>query len=171
AGGEVLRKTIEGMGIAVRTGASTKEILGDDRVRGVRFADGSELAVDLVVVSAGIRANLELGRDCGLTCERGIVIDDRCRTSDPDISAAGECAQHRGVVYGLVAPLWEQTKVLAALLTGTDPQRRYTGSRLATKLKVMGVELTSMGRVADVQDGDEVVQYTEPSRGVYKKIV
>jgi nitrite reductase (NADH) large subunit len=171
AGGAVLRTTIENMGIQARTGTTTTHILGDERVNGVRFADGSELPTDMVVISAGIRANQELARDCGVACERAIVVDDQLRTNDPDVYAVGECAQHRGMVYGLVAPLWEQTKVLAAVLTGKDRERRYTGSKLATKLKVMGVELASMGRVSDVKDGDEVVQYSEPGRGVYKKVI
>jgi nitrite reductase (NADH) large subunit len=170
-GGAILRRTIEKMGIHVRTGTVTTHILGEGRVSGVRFADDTKLPADMVVISAGIRANLELAREAGLPCDRGILVDDQLGTTDPDVYAVGECAQHRGMVYGLVAPLWEQTKVLAAVLTDTNSDKRYEGSRLATKLKVMGVELASMGKVSDVRDGDEVVHYAEPGRGVYKKIV
>src|SRR5205814_9148674 len=93
------------------------------------------------------------------------------RTSDPSVFGVGECVQHRGMVYGLVAPLWEQTKALAKVLTGADPAAAYTGSKIATKLKVMGVELASMGRVSDVQPTDEVVQFSEPARNIYWKAV
>jgi nitrite reductase (NADH) large subunit len=170
-GGAILRRTIEGLGIQAKTGTVTTHILGEESVSGVRFADNSKMGCDMVVVSAGIRANQELARDAGINCDRGIIVDDQLRTNDPHVFAVGECCQHRGMVYGLVAPLWEQTKVLAAVLTGTAPERKYEGSKLATKLKVMGVELASMGRVSDVRDGDEVVTYSEPVRGVYKKIV
>jgi nitrite reductase (NADH) large subunit len=171
AGGKVLGETIAKMGITALTGASTKEILGHTQVTGVKFADGSEVAADMVVISAGIRPNVELARECGIACDRAIVVDDQLRTSDPAVFGVGECVQHNGMVYGLVAPLWEQTKVLAKVLTGTDPAATYTGSKLATKLKVMGVELASMGRIADLKPTDEVVQFAEPSRRVYWKAI
>ncbi len=170
-GGTVLRETVEKLGIVVRSASVTKELLGDRDVTGVRFVDGSEVACDMVVIAAGIRPNKELGQEFGLTCDRAIVVDDALRTSDPDIYSVGECAQHRGTVYGLVAPIWEQTKALAARLTGKNPDAVYTGSKLATKLKVMGVELASMGRVSDVRPGDEVVQFAEPNRQVYWKAI
>ena len=170
-GGTVLRETVEKLGITVRSASVTKEFLGDRDVTGVRFVDGSEVACDMVVIAAGIRPNKELGQEAGLTCDRAIIVDDAMRTSDPDVYSVGECAQHRGMVYGLVAPIWEQTKALAARLTGKNPDAVYTGSKLATKLKVMGVELASMGRVSDVRDGDEVVQFAEPHRQVYWKAI
>jgi nitrite reductase (NADH) large subunit len=172
-GGRVLQQTIEKLGITCLTSASTKEFVADEsgKVVGVRFADGSEIAADMVVISAGIRPNKELGQECGLTVDRAIVVDDTLATSDPDVYAVGECAQHRGMVYGLVAPLWEQTKALAGRLTGTAPEACYTGSKLATKLKVMGVELASMGRVQDVKPTDEVVTFAEPARQVYWKAI
>ena len=113
----------------------------------------------------------EIAKDSGLTVERGIVCDDQLRTSDPDIFAVGECVQHRGVIYGLVDPIWQQAKTIADVLTETNPRAAYQGSKLATKLKVMGVELASMGDAKAVQPDDEVVVYREPSRGVYKKMV
>jgi nitrite reductase (NADH) large subunit len=170
-GGAVLRQTIERMGITVRTATSTKDFVGHRRVKAVRFADGTEIPAQIVVVSAGIRPNKELGQECGLECERGILVDDNLQTSDPNIFGVGECVQHRGVTYGLVAPIWEQTKVLAARLTGVNPDATYTGSKLATRLKVMGVELASMGKVTDVQPTDEVVQFSEPARQVYWKAI
>jgi nitrite reductase (NADH) large subunit len=147
-------------------------VLGEGRVSGLAFKDGSALECDIVVFSAGTTPNVELASACRLSVERGIVVDDQMRSvDDPAIYALGECAQHRGVVYGLVAPLWEQGKVLAAHLTGADPRAAYGGSKLSTKLKVMGVELASMG-VTDARDaGDEVVQFVEAKRGIYKKLV
>jgi nitrite reductase (NADH) large subunit len=170
-GGAILRETMEKMGIEVCLERQTKAILGNGHVTGLEFADGSTLEAGMVVVSCGIRANSELARDCGLRTERGIVVDDQMRTADPRVFAVGECAQHRGMVYGLVAPLYEQAQVLADVLTGVSPDSLYLGSRLATKLKVMGVELLSMGRVGDFEPGDEVLSYAERSAGVYKKLI
>ncbi len=169
--GAILKKTLEQLGIRVHIGKSTKRVLGDGRVEGLRFADGSELACDLVVIAAGIKANSELALRSGLTVERGIVVDNHLTTDDPRIFAIGECAQHRGQVYGLVAPLWEQAKVLADRLTGANPNAAYHGSKVATKLKVMGVEVASMGITEPTDEGDEVVQFTEPKKGTYKKLI
>jgi nitrite reductase (NADH) large subunit len=169
AGGAMLGETIANMGITALTGKSTKALVGEDKVRGVAFADGSEIQADMVVVSAGIRPNIDLAKACGLTCDRAIVVNDHMQTSDPAIYAVGECAQHRGMVYGLVAPLWDQTKTLAKHLAGQHAE--YHGSKIATKLKVMGVELASMGRIADLQPTDEVVQYSEPAKQIYWKAI
>lgn len=171
AGGRVLGETIARLGIQVRTSTTTKEIVGHTHVTAVRFADGTEIPADLVVIAAGIRPNIDLAKECGLACERAIVVDDQLRTSDPHIFAVGECVQHNGTVYGLVAPIWEQTRVLARVLTGSDPQARYSGSRIATRLKVMGVDLVSLGRIHDMQTTDEIVQFSEPARQVYWKAV
>ncbi len=171
AGGKVLQQTIEKLGITALTSASTKELLGHTTVTGVKFADGREVAADMVVISAGIRPNKELAAEHGIVCDRAILVDDQLRTSDTSIYGVGECVQHRGMVYGLVAPIWEQTKALAQLLTGKNPQARYVGSKLATKLKVMGVELASMGRISDVKPTDEVVTFAEPARQVYWKAI
>src|SRR5262249_53944411 len=134
AGGKVLQQTIEKLGITALTGVSTKEFVADETgaVRGVRFADGTEIAADMVVISAGIRPNKELAQEFGIACDRAILVDDGLQTNDPSVFAVGECAQHRGMVYGLVAPLWEQTKVLAGRLTGAAPDAVYEGSKLAT---------------------------------------
>lgn len=171
--GELLRVTMEKMGIRVLPAQMSSEILGDaqGRVSGLRFQDGSTLDTDMVVVSAGIRPITEVAVASGLQVERGIVCDDAMRTSQPDVFALGECVQHRGVVYGLVDPIWEQARVLADVITGANPQARYEGSRLATKLKVMGVDLVSLGVTKAEREDDEVVVYREPARGVYKKLV
>jgi nitrite reductase (NADH) large subunit len=170
-GGRILERTLRGMGIGVHCGSATVAVTGDDRVTGLRFRDGSELACDMVVVAAGIRANAELAAGCGLPVERAVVVDDQLLTDDPDVYAVGECAQHQGQVYGLVAPLWEQAQVLADHITGADPGAAYTGSKLATKLKVMGVELAVMGLKEPERDDDEVLRFSEPARGVYKTAI
>ena len=169
--GAVLKATMEQMGITVLLEKITTHIVGDPRVTGLQFKDGSSLDTDMVVISAGIRPITDIAVTSGLTVERGIVCDDQLRTSDPDVFAVGECVQHRGVIYGLVDPIWDQAKTIADVVTGVQPDAAYRGSKLATKLKVMGVELASMGDVRSTQPADEVVVYREPSRGVYKKLV
>ncbi len=160
------------MNIQVHLSKNTSEVLGDDKVTGLRFKDGTELACDMVVVSAGIKPNAEIGTRAGLTVERAIVVDNQMRSiDDPDIYVVGECAQHRGQVYGLVAPLWEQAKVLADHITGANSESSYHGSKLATKLKVMGIELASMGVTEASEENDEIVQFTEPKKGTYKKLI
>jgi nitrite reductase [NAD(P)H] large subunit len=170
-GGAILRRTMEGMAISVRLEAKTAAVLGNGRVTGLEFADGTMLDADMVVISCGIRPNSEIARECGLTVERAIVVDDHLRTDDPRIYAVGECVQHRGRVYGLVGPLWEQAQVLADHITGMKPDAVYPGSKVATRLKVMGVELAAMGAAEPVDEQDEVLQFMEPKRGVYKKLI
>ncbi len=170
--GAILKSSMEQMNIRVHLGKDTKAILGEDSVTGLQFADGTSLECDMVVISAGIKPNSEIGAKCGLTVERAIVVDNQMRSmEDPDIYVVGECAQHRGQVYGLVAPLWEQAKVLADHITGHNPEAAYHGSKVATKLKVMGVEVASMGIIEPADDRDEIVQFTEPRKGTYKKLI
>jgi nitrite reductase (NADH) large subunit len=158
--------------VRVHLEKSTTALLGDERVSGLQFKDGETLPCDMVVVSAGIRPNAALARSAGLTVDRGIVVgDDLASPDDPRVYAVGECAQHRGKVYGLVAPLWEQTQVLADRLTGRNPDARYEGSAVSTKLKVMGVELSVMGEKEAASEADEVATYSDPARGVYKKLI
>lgn len=171
-GGAILRRSVERLGIEVVTGAHTTEILGRDAVTGVRLRDGREIPCDVVVVAAGIRPNTELAAASGLVVERGIVVDDQLRALDePDVYAVGECVQHRGETYGLVAPLWEQARVLADHITGADPRAAYHGSRTATKLKVAGVDVASMGLREAERDDDETLVFAEPRKGVYKSVV
>ncbi|MGC4879667.1 nitrite reductase large subunit NirB [Micromonospora sp. DT43] len=170
--GAILRRSIERLGIEVVLGAHTTEVLGKHAVTGVKLKDGRTVACDVVVVAAGIRANAEMAATSGLPVERGIVVDDQMRVQDEvDIYSVGECAQHRGETYGLVAPLWEQARVLADHITGTNPNAAYHGSRLATKLKVAGVDVASMGLKEAERDDDETVVFAEPRRGVYKSII
>jgi nitrite reductase (NADH) large subunit len=172
AAGAILKRSVQRLGIAVELGARTTEITGRDSVETVVLADGRILPCDMVVVAAGIRPNTELAALSGLPVERGIVVDDQMRVLDePDIYAVGECAQHRGELYGLVAPLWEQAKVLADHVTGANPRAAYHGSRTATKLKVAGVDVAAMGLTEPERDDDEVVTFAEPGRGVYKSVI
>ncbi len=171
-GGAILRATLEKMGVVIHLEKSTAEILGDDGVTGLRFKDGSTLDCDMVVISAGIKPNAEIGHSAGLTVERAIVVDNHMRSvDDTNVYVVGECAQHRGKVYGLVAPLWDQAKVFAEHLTRHNPEAAYHGSKLATKLKVMGVELASMGITEATEERDETIQFTEAKRGIYKKLI
>ena len=169
--GAILKKSVESLGITVHLDVFATEVIGGDRVRGVGLADGRQIEADLLVVAAGVRPNTDIGVRSGLEVERGIVVDDQLRTDDPDVYAIGECAQHRGEVYGLVAPAWEHAKVLADLLTGTDPGAEYHGSRTATKLKVAGVDVAVMGINTPERDDDEVLVISEPRRGVHLSVV
>lgn len=178
--GLLLKETVERMGLRVHLEKQTTAILGRDAtappdeqwVGGVAFRDGSALECDTVVISAGIRPNTALAAQAGLAVERGILVTDELNCeADPNIFALGECAQHRGQVYGLVAPLWEQARVLAQRFATDTPEAQYRGSRISTKLKVAGVELTVMGDQERRGPGDEVVSYVEPGRGIYKKLI
>ncbi len=171
-GGEILRQSMEALGIHVVCGNRSTHIWGPDRVRGLRLKDGAEIECDLVVVAAGIRPNTEVAVLSGMAVERAIVVDDHMRVLDEDdVYAVGECVQHRGEVYGLVAPLWEQAVVLADQITGADPTAAYLGSRTATKLKVAGVEVASMGLTSPEKETDEHIVFSEPKRGVFKSII
>ena len=170
--GQMLKATMEGMGVRVMLEKITTEICAEnDRITHLTFKDGSHLDTDMVVVSAGIRPITEIAASSGLNVDKAIVCDDQMRTSDPHIFALGECVQHRGKIYGLVDPIWEQARVLADVLTGKRPDAAYHGSKLGTKLKVMGVELASMGETKPASAADEVIVYREPGRGVYKKLI
>ena len=170
--GQLLKQSLEGLGVRFHLEKLTTAILGDGEVTGLQFKDGATLDCEMVVVSAGIRPNVDLARMAGLHVRRGILVTDSlaCR-NDQDIYSIGECAEHRSQVYGLVAPLWEQARVLAERLTGRNADALYTGSRISTKLKVMGVELAVAGDKDPSSDEDEVVTYVEPNRNVYKKVI
>jgi NAD(P)H-nitrite reductase large subunit len=172
AASAILKSLIEEMGIRVHLGADTRVVLGHERVSGIEFKDGERLECDLVVFATGIKPNAEIASQAGLTVERAIVVDNQMRTvDDPRIYAVGECVQHRGQTYGLVAPIWEQVKVLADHLTGVNSKAAYHGSKVATRLKVAGIELASMGLTEPREQRDEIVQFTEPRRGTYKKLI
>jgi nitrite reductase (NADH) large subunit len=168
SGGAYLRSRMEDLGVRVLLGRSTSAILGNGAVSGVRLADGATIDADLVVVAAGIRPNVDLARKAGLVVNRGIVVNDFMETSDPHIFAVGECTEHNGICYGLVAPLFEQGKVLAATITGNKGPT-FAGTVQAAKLKIMGVDVFSAGEWAD-GPGVEPVRYEDSGLGVYKKL-
>jgi len=165
----LLKASLQERGMNFLMEAATEEIIGNGRVRGVRFKDGSEIEADLVVMGVGIVPNTTLAQDAGLHCERGIVVNDTMQTFDPRIYAVGECVQHRGIAYGLVAPLFEQGKGAANQLAGLG-YASYRGSVTSTKLKVTGIDLFSAGEF-NAQEGDEVMLFQDPSAGTYKKLV
>ena len=167
--GYLLKSSIERRGIEVLTEANTKAILGETHVTGLRLEDGREIETSLVVMAVGIRPNSKLAKGAGLAVERGVVVDDHMRTSDADIYAVGECVEHRGLCYGLVAPLFEMAKAAAAQLAG-DANAAYTGSVTSAKLKVSGIDLFSAGDFSESGDSDEIV-LRDPARGIYKRIV
>jgi len=165
----LLKRSLEERGLNFLMQAQTEAILGKDKVEGVRFKDGLEIPADLVVMAVGIRPNFELAKKVGLHCERGVVVNDSMQTYDPRIYAVGECVQHRGTSYGLVAPLFEQGKVCANHLAELG-YARYTGSVTSTKLKVTGIDLFSAGDFIGDDSTEEMV-LQDPGRGLYKKLV
>ena len=168
----MLRESVEELGMRVRLNASAGRLIGEERVQGVELADGTRLACEMVVFATGIRPNAELAARAGLRVERAIVVDDTLSAVGCDhVYAIGECAQHRGDVPGLWAPAWEQARVLADRVTGADPGAQYHGSKPATKLKVSGVQLATMGIVEPDDERDEVVRYSEPRRRIYKSVI
>ena len=171
AAANLLRASLEERGIRFAMAKKTQELLddGNGRVAAVRFADGEELPAELVVMAIGIRPNTELAQSAGLHCDRGIVVDDTMMSYDPRVYAVGECAAHRGVAYGLVAPLFEQAKVCANHLARYGIGR-YSGSVVSTKLKVTGIDLFSAGEF-NGGDGTEEITLNDPLGGVYKKLV
>jgi nitrite reductase (NADH) large subunit len=174
AAGAILRATLEKLGLRFHLGHSVRAITGAGSVESVTLSgdDSSIESCDMFVISAGIRPNVEIARVAGLTVERGIVVgDDLACVNDPAVYAIGECAQHRGQVYGLVTPCREQAKILATRLTGADPQAMYVGSNTSTTLKVIGVDLTVLGNKEPVDEKDGVVTYSDPHRGIYKKVI
>jgi nitrite reductase (NADH) large subunit len=168
AAGYLLEKAFRDRGIDVITRANTKQVLGNDRVEGVELSDGTTIACEMVVMAVGIRPSSALAKDAGLAVNRGIVVDDQMRTGDPHIFALGECAEHRGTCYGLVAPLYEMGQVLAQTLAGQDAA--YQGSVTSTKLKVTGIDLFSAGDFSEAEDREEIV-LRDAAAGVYKRLV
>jgi len=165
----LLKQAVEAKGIAVHLEAETEAVAGSGRVEGVRLRDGRVLPADLVVVAAGIRANTDLARTASLDVNRGIVVDDALMTGRAGIHAIGECAEHRGICYGLVEPAYEQARVLAAHLAG-DTMAAYAGNVLATNLKVSGVNVFSAGDFLG-GPGTEAITLSDPGLGAYKKLV
>jgi assimilatory nitrate reductase electron transfer subunit len=169
--GRVLTRTLRWLGVHVITNARTTAVLGGERVTGVSLDDGRVVGADLIVLACGVRPEVSLAVEAGLAVDRGVVVNDQlCSITDERIYAIGECAQHDGQVYGLVAPAWEQARVLAGVLTGGAD--RYSGTRTVTRLKAAGVELAAMGDAhAGDSDDTETVTFMDAARGAYQKLV
>ena len=168
AAGWLLKSALEARGQTILTGANTAEIYGDGKVQGVRLKDGSDIPASLVVMAVGIRPATALAREAGLHVNRGIRVDDHMVTSDPDVLAVGECVEHDGNVYGLVAPLWDMCRSLADGLT--DRHTGYRGSVTSTKLKVAGLDVFSAGDFSGGEGCEDIV-LRDAARGVYKRVV
>lgn len=168
AAGWLLKTALEARGQTILTGADTAEIYGEGKVEGVRLKDGREIPADIVVMAVGIRPSTALAREAGLAVGRGIHVDDHMVTSDPDILAVGECVEHDGNVYGLVAPLWEMCRSLADGLVAQPSG--YRGSVTSTKLKVSGIDVFSAGDFAGGEGCEDIV-LRDATRGVYKRVI
>src|SRR3990170_3378326 len=171
AGSEILRKEVSRLGIRVVLGSCADEVIttGNGHLEALHFTDGSVREADMIVIATGIRPNVQLAKDAGLSVNRGILVNDAMQTSHPDIYAVGECVEHRGTIYGIVAPLMEQAKVAAAAIAG-GTGIRYEGSVIATKLKVAGIPLASIGNIQGKIGCEEIV-YSDPGAAIYKKLV
>ena len=167
-GAVLLASAMAMRGVEIRLNSATKGFVGTDRVEGVELQDGTVIPAELVVIAIGVRPNTDLAAAAGLDIARGIVVDDALATSDPAISAIGECAEHRGQVYGLVEPAYEQARTLAACLTGREAG--YAGSLLATNLKVSGVGVFSAGEF-EAGEGAETMVLRDRGAGIYRKFV
>jgi nitrite reductase (NADH) large subunit len=170
AAGELLRRELDARGIAFFTNGQTEEILGIDRAEGVILADGREIPADLVVLAIGIRPIIDLSRAAGLDVNRGILVGDDMRTSAPGIYAVGECIEHNGQVFGLVAPIWEQAKVCGARLAGDD-EAVYVPPPVFTSLKITGIDVFSAGALSVADEHDDEITLHDAKRGIYKKVV
>ncbi len=169
--GQMLQAALERRGLAFRLNEQTEAFLGDElgQVQAVQFKGGAVIDADLVVMAAGIRPNMELAAQSGLPCDRGILVNDTLQTYDPRVYAIGECASHRGIAYGLVAPLFEQARVCANHLAQLG-FARYQGSVISTKLKVTGIDLFSAGDFLGGEDTESII-LSDPLGGIYKKLV
>ncbi|HYS83405.1 MAG TPA: FAD-dependent oxidoreductase [Bradyrhizobium sp.] len=165
---ELLKSLVERKGVRVLLNANTARLHGETRVEGIELSDGRRIDADAVVFAAGIRPNIALAKEAGIAVNRGVVVDDVMQTSAPDIFALGECAEHRGICYGLVEPAYEQARVLARHLAGRTAA--YSGSVVATNLKVSGVSVFSAGDFMGA-DGSEAIVLNDVRHGTYKKLV
>ncbi|MGW5668193.1 FAD-dependent oxidoreductase [Micromonospora sp. NPDC003776] len=168
--GAVLAGALAGLGVRAELAVAATAVATDgDRVR-LDLADGRALTADLLVLSCGVRPDTTLAADAGLAVERGVVVDDRLRTSDRRISAIGDCAQHDGVLTGLVAPAWAQARVVAEVLAGTDRLTRYRPRPVVTRLKAAGIDLAAMGDATAAGPADEELTFANPARGTYARL-
>jgi nitrite reductase (NADH) large subunit len=170
AAAELLRRDLASRGIDFVLNGETEEILGNGHAAGIRLADGREIAADLVLLAIGTRPNIDLARAAGLDLNRGIAVGDDLGTSDPAIYAVGECVEHNGQTFGLVAPLWEQAKICAARLAG-DRIAAYRPPPVSTSLKITGIDVFSAGTLTAVDDSDDTITLSDAAAGFYKKLL
>jgi nitrite reductase (NADH) large subunit len=170
AAGELLRRDLAARGIAFFTNSQTEEILGGERAEAILLADARRIPADFVVLAVGIRPNLDLARAANLDVNRGILVGDDMATSDPDIHAVGECIEHNGQVFGLVAPIWDQAKVCGARLAG-DTAAVFVPPPVFTSLKITGIDVFSAGRLAAADAADEEITLHDEKGGLYKKVI
>jgi len=168
-GAALLRSQIEALGIRVRLGFTTEEILGSKEVQGIRLKGGADLSADMAVIAAGVRPNLSLPQDAGLATDRGLVVDDRLRTSHPQVFAAGDSIQHRGKVYGIIPASFDQARAVAYNMLGQE--KKYEGTIPANTLKVVGLYVTSLGLANPEGQGYEEIRKIRKEEGIYKKVV
>jgi nitrite reductase (NADH) large subunit len=166
----MLQKELEGQGMKFLLEKETKEIVGDIGVKGLRFKDGTEVEADLVVMAAGVRPNVQLAKKTGIETNRAILVNDYMETSVPNIYALGECVEHRGMIYGLVQPLYEQGTALAKRICDIEGQG-YEGSVLSTQLKISGIDLFSVGAIHDKDSSTQSIKIYDEVERVYKKVV
>src|SRR2546430_3426154 len=164
----LLKSLVERKGIRILLNANTARIHGESRVEAVELVDGRRIEADAVIFAAGIRPNVALAKEAGLSVNRGVVVDDHLKTGAADVFALGECAEHRGICYGLVEPAYEQARVLARHLAGRNAA--YQGSVVATNLKVSGVSVFSAGDFMG-EDGSEAIVLSDVKHGTYTKLV
>ncbi len=170
-GGEMLERQVERSGIFVRTGRTVEAVYAEESVKGVYLDDGTTRPADIVVLACGVRPRIDVAKASGLPVNRGIIVNDALATEVPSVYAFGECAEHAGRTYGIVAPVWEQAVVLADVLTGKNPGVRYRGSKLYTRLKVAGIEVATMGISEPEREEDDVLQIVQERKDAYRKLI
>jgi nitrite reductase (NADH) large subunit len=168
--GEMLQRDLTERGLHFFTSGQSEEIIGTTHAEGLRLADGRTIPAELVVVAIGIRPNVDLAKAAGLAINRGIDVGDDMATSDPDIFSVGECVEHNGQVFGLVAPLWEQAKVCAARLAGAT-DAAYATPALSTRLKITGIDVFSAGQLTAQDEADAEIVFRDAAKGIYRKLV
>jgi assimilatory nitrate reductase electron transfer subunit len=173
----MLARALDGLGIEVRTGVTVTQVHGGERLSAVTLSDGTHCDADLIVLCCGVRPRVELARAAGLAVADGVLVDDQLRSvSDEHVYAIGECCEHDGKLYGLVAPVWEQARVAAGAVADAATAGRYRGSAQVTRLKAAGIELAAIGEHSgweeeQLPDDAEIVTFTDSRRGVYQKLV
>jgi len=168
-GASLLKAQIENMGIKIHVGVATEEVLGQDEVRGLKFKGEREIETDIAIVAAGVRPNIRTAKEAGLDTERGLVVDDYLQSSNPKIFAAGDVIQHIGRVYGIIPASFNQARVAASNILGA--KEKYEGTLPSNTLKVVGLDLTSVGLVNPEEDSYEEFRKEKKEEGIYKKVV